>query len=175
MDLGSPEPCLCFNSQSPLPALHHYEVCMVCVCACVHVVSVMCIHIRKCMVYMHVSSCRNMCPSVHIWRPEVALGYLSLVLSTLVLRQCLIEPGAHAVADWLAKQPPGFSCLCLLAYGLQVTIIKLRFLCSWGSKLKDSSWQSKHLTHRATSPAPLVSFTGALGWVTESRLLRYWK
>lgn len=67
------------------------------------------------MAYMHVSSCRNMCLSVHIWRPEVVLGYLSLVLSTLVLRQCLIEPGAHAVAEWLAMQPLGFYRLCLLA------------------------------------------------------------
>lgn len=104
-----------FASILNLLCLHHYEVCMVYVCACVHIVSVMCIHKRKCMVYMHVSSCRNLCLSVHIWRPEVALGYLSLVLSTLVWRQCLIEPGAHAVADWLAKQPLQLSCLCLLA------------------------------------------------------------
>lgn len=69
-------------------------------------VSVMCIHTRKCMAYMHVSSCRNMCLSVHIWRPEVVLGYLSLVISSLVLRQCLIEPGAcHAAPGILLSLP----------------------------------------------------------------------
>lgn len=99
MDLGSSSPVF-----DPILNLLCLYIIMRCVrCVFVHVISVMCTHTRKCMVYMNVSSCRNMCLSVHIWTPEVALGYLSLVLSTLVLRQCLIEPGAHSVADWLAK------------------------------------------------------------------------
>lgn len=110
---------------------HDAFVC-VCVCMCIGVCAYVCV-------------CDSAHTYLHMWRPEVDLGYQS-VFTVFVLRQRLslnLEltewPYRLASKPWeLPTATPGHTHL---------------FKQCLGSKLRSSCLHSQHFTHRTVSPA----------------------
>lgn len=65
--------------------------------------------------------CTHMCVQVHVpmWRSEVDVEFLSLLLSTLIFEAGTVtEPGAYKLSRLTGRQAPGSSYVCLLALRL---------------------------------------------------------
>lgn len=74
--------------------------------------------------YMWVHICGCVCPCGHVWKSEVDFGLCSLLLSSTLLFEAVLQNLESVIlarlASWLASKTTGSSCLYPPAPGLQV-------------------------------------------------------
>lgn len=142
---------------------------MGCICVCT---SVTVLHTCVCMyrihVCVHVCACAGAPTGVCMWRPEVYIGYLALLLSTLSFEQG-VSPNLKSVdwLTWLASDTldPSLSTFPVVGgvTGTHWWTQPFIYGCC-ESALKSSCLSSKHFAHRSIIQSPIVLFINRMSW-----------